>query len=387
MTNKNDIWQASASRYELTTDDSLIVDEGELFSELSPNILTPKEIVSRLDKYVVGQDAAKRSLAVSVFNRLLALSNTRNKRDLPFEKHNLLFIGNTGCGKTHLIRSLCKALSIPISVQDATTFTSAGYVGRNVEECLEDLMRSAKEIVDKHPEYKWVSHSDKQFDIQTLGEHGVVFLDEIDKLRASGGTGKDVNGKSVQESLLKLVEGKDADIRVDGYSYKVDTSKILFVISGAFSGMTDVIQQRSAKSGIGFGAQVESPDKKALLRDTTVADLTSYGMIPELVGRFPGLAVLDDLDRETLIDIFIKPSDSVLKQITNEFKSFGVSIGFEKKAIEYIVDESLKLGVGARSLRSTTYRMLQPVIYQAASNPPDKTIAVTKQLLEQANGS
>jgi len=386
MSDRNDMWRATVARWENMNNDEIVTETDDLFDALSPSNITPAGIVAKLDEYVIGQVDAKKTLAVSVYNRLLALNNARKKQELPFEKHNLLFIGGTGCGKTHLIRSLSKALSIPISVQDATTFTSAGYVGRDVDESLKDLMRSAKTIVDENPEYKWVTQTDKLHAIQTLGEHGLVFIDEIDKIRATGGPGKDVNGKAVQEALLKLVEGKKEKVMVDGYSYNIDTSKILFVISGAFSDMPSIINHRTAKTGIGFGAEVSANDTKAVLKDTTIADLTTYGIIPELIGRFPGLAVLDDLTKESLTQIFIQPADSVLKQITNEFKSFGVSVGFEKAAIQHIVEISHLLNIGARSLRSTAYRLLQPVLFAAASNPPSKPIVITKALLEKANG-
>ena len=386
MSNKINIWEATVRRNKLISNDEDILDlESSLFKDLSPEVITPRVIVDKLNKYVVGQEDAKKSLAVSVFNRLLALRNKQLNNDLYFEKHNILFIGNTGCGKTHLIKSLNKALSIPISIQDATTFTSAGYVGRDVTDCLQDLVRSSKEIVDNHHEYRFVSYTDKRQDVERLAQYGIVFLDEIDKIRSTGGIGKDVNGKAVQEALLRLVEGKEVDVIVDGDSYKIDTSNVLFIISGAFSGLIDIIQNRTSKAGIGFGAEVIKSNKKALLKNTTVKDLTAYGMIPELLGRFPGHAVLDDLTKETLVDIFIYPSNSVIKQLTNEFKSFNVDIGFERSAIEYIAEESIKLGVGARSLKSTAYRMLQPVLFSTASDRPTKTVVITQKLLESNN--
>lgn len=346
------------------------------------DLMTPKQIVTELDKTVIGQEKAKQLVAVAAFNRLLAMSNDKIGRDVEeyfFEKNNILLIGNTGCGKTHLIRALSKSVSLPVTIQDATTFTSNGYHGRSVAECLEGLFDDAERVVDENYDLNVLSTSQRRKLIRKVTEFGIVYIDEADKLRASGGPGKDVNGRSVQESFLKLVEGTTVRLK-DG---PVDTSNMLFIFGGAFAGLDKIILNRTAKKTIGFVQDTQTKKDTATIMDQAVSkDFTDFGMIPELVGRLSTVAALTELDKDMIYRIFSEPKRSIMSQVVNEFKSYGVEVSFSDEAIEYIAAEAMKLKLGARGLKSICQGMLRPLFFRLPSSPHITKVVITKEMLE-----
>lgn len=356
-------------------------------------IKTPKEIVAELDKTVIGQDIPKQLIAVAAFNRLLSLSNRMTGRDTEefyFEKNNVLMLGGTGCGKTHIMRAVSRAVGLPVTIQDATSFSSTGYVGRDIEECVDGLFDAARILVDEQYNGDQLTRQDKGDLIATLVSHGIVYMDEADKIRTSTASGKDVNGRAVQESCLKLVEGTVIPEQTGGMGGKgtvraaVDTHDILFVFGGAFTGIEEIIKTRTHKKTIGFTQDeptIDVKDMNNIRKQSTIGDFVQFGMIPELMGRLSTIAVLDDLDKDTIYRIFSEPERSILSQVTNEFKSYGCDVRFTEDAIGFIVDKAIELKLGARGLKSVCQSILRPLYYTLPSSMPDKTVIISKKLL------
>lgn len=358
-------------------------------SYIDLNIMTPEEIVSELDKYVISQTIPKKLIAIAAYNRLLAMRNDcqgKTSDRYYFEKNNVILIGNTGCGKTHLVKSLGEIVSLPVTIQDSTTYTSAGYHGKDVPQIINDLFLQSERLVNKLYKTDAMFSKNKSELVKKYAEYGIVYLDEIDKIRKSETSSKDVNGAAVQEALLKLIEGTETQVYTESYSGKVNTKNMLFMFGGAFSGIEKIIEKRTCTKSIGFNAEIKTEDTaRDILKQISVKDLTDYGMLPEFIGRLTTITVLNQLTKENIYDIFTKPKQSILQQITNEFRSFGIKLNFTSEAIEYIIDETLKLKIGARGLKSICQKTLRELYYSFPSMSTRKTVIVTTDMLKESN--
>ena len=322
----------------------------------------PKEIKAFLDEYVIGQDQAKKQLSIAVYNHYKRLLHAQDEnREVEIEKSNIIMIGETGTGKTLLAKTIAKQLNVPFCIVDATILTEAGYVGEDVESILSRLLMVADYDVEK-------------------AEKGIVFIDEIDKIaRKSDNPSitRDVSGEGMQQGLLKLLEGSIVNVPPQGgrkhpdQKYiQVNTQNILFIAGGAFDGMKEIIERRLNKQAIGFSAEkinkVEEEDY--ILSQINAIDLKSFGLIPELLGRFPIITYLDKLTKETLVRIMKEPKNSIINQYTELFKMDKVSLEFTDQAIEEIVEDTMNKGLGARGLRGTTEKILEHYMFDIDNN-------------------
>ncbi len=322
----------------------------------------PKEIKAFLDEYVIGQDQAKKQLSIAVYNHYKRLLHAQDEnREVEIEKSNIIMIGETGTGKTLLAKTIAKQLNVPFCIVDATILTEAGYVGEDVESILSRLLMVADYDVEK-------------------AEKGIVFIDEIDKIaRKSDNPSitRDVSGEGVQQGLLKLLEGSIVNVPPQGgrkhpdQKYiQVNTQNILFIAGGAFDGIKEIIERRLNKQAIGFSAEkinkVEEEDY--ILSQINAIDLKSFGLIPELLGRFPIITYLDKLTKETLVRIMKEPKNSIINQYTELFKMDKVSLEFTDQAIEEIVEDTMNKGLGARGLRGTTEKILEDYMFDIDNN-------------------
>ncbi|GGG66814.1 ATP-dependent Clp protease ATP-binding subunit ClpX [Epilithonimonas arachidiradicis] len=322
----------------------------------------PREIKAFLDEYVIGQDQAKKQLSIAVYNHYKRLLHAQDEnREVEIEKSNIIMIGETGTGKTLLAKTIAKQLNVPFCIVDATILTEAGYVGEDVESILSRLLMVADYDVEK-------------------AERGIVFIDEIDKIaRKSDNPSitRDVSGEGVQQGLLKLLEGSIVNVPPQGgrkhpdQKYiQVNTQNILFIAGGAFDGMKEIIERRLNKQAIGFSSDKinKTDEEDYILSQINAIDLKSFGLIPELLGRFPIITYLDKLTKETLVRIMKEPKNSIINQFTELFKMDNVVLEFTDNAIEEIVEDTMNKGLGARGLRGTTEKVLEDYMFDIENN-------------------